>query len=142
MILGFASYVYPKTSLSHRVTLGPVHRFLGMSSWLIGLATMAVRSHEEFTPPGSHELLGSSSHFLGESSDLLHPNLSFTQFIPDRHPREVDLCIDLDVAFGGRPVLGGDEDPSDHDPGSGAAGHGSAVQSGETDGLRNQMAVL
>ncbi|GAX77908.1 hypothetical protein CEUSTIGMA_g5350.t1 [Chlamydomonas eustigma] len=49
VLVAFASYVYPKTSLSHRMALGPVHRFLGMSTWIMGVAAMATGIQEKVT---------------------------------------------------------------------------------------------
>jgi hypothetical protein len=42
-VLGFVSYLYPQLSQGFRISLGPVHRFLGMATWTLGLCTMAVR---------------------------------------------------------------------------------------------------
>lgn len=48
-LLGLAAYLWPKFSLSTRVALGPVHRFLGMSTWALGMATIATGVQEKTT---------------------------------------------------------------------------------------------
>ena len=45
--LGFAAYLWPKFSLATRVALGPIHRFLGLSTWGLGLATAATGIQEK-----------------------------------------------------------------------------------------------
>ena len=42
LLIGLGSYVYPKAPLSHRMALSPVHKFLGISTWVLGLMTMMV----------------------------------------------------------------------------------------------------
>lgn len=59
--IGFCSYLYPKASLSDRLALGPVHRFLGIATWVTGLATCAVstatRWHGRMFAQGLHRCL-------------------------------------------------------------------------------------
>jgi hypothetical protein len=47
--LGVAAYLVPKFSLANRVALGPIHRFLGLSTWAMGLATAATGIQEKTT---------------------------------------------------------------------------------------------
>lgn len=42
-------YVWPRLSLSHRLALGPVHRFWGMAAWLAGLGAVATGLQEKVT---------------------------------------------------------------------------------------------
>ncbi len=43
-LLGFTAFFYPKYSKGARDTLLPYHQFLGRATFLLGLATMAVRA--------------------------------------------------------------------------------------------------
>ena len=44
--LGFWAYLAPKLSLANRQALGPVHAFLGQTTFVLGLATMMVRKQQ------------------------------------------------------------------------------------------------
>jgi cytochrome b-561 len=47
--LGCAAYLWPKFSLATRVALGPIHRFLGLATWCLGLAAAATGLQEKTT---------------------------------------------------------------------------------------------
>lgn len=40
--VGFISYLYPQMSLADRMAFGPIHRFFGIATWCVGLATCSV----------------------------------------------------------------------------------------------------
>lgn len=41
--VGLWAYLWPGWTLPHKLALSPLHRFGGCATWLLGLATMAVR---------------------------------------------------------------------------------------------------
>lgn len=48
-MLGFGAYLWPKLSLAQRRALGPWHRLLGLSIFLVGCCTMALGLQEKAT---------------------------------------------------------------------------------------------
>lgn len=49
LCLGLYAYVWPKFHIAVRIALGPVHRFLGITTWVLALSTMAAGFQEKVT---------------------------------------------------------------------------------------------
>ncbi|KXZ47371.1 hypothetical protein GPECTOR_36g92 [Gonium pectorale] len=47
--LGAYAYLWPRLGLPQRLALGPVHRFVGMTAWVAGLAAVATGVQEKLT---------------------------------------------------------------------------------------------
>ena len=50
-LLGAAGFLWPKFSKSGREVLAPYHVFLGRATFIVGLATMAVRPASSTSSP-------------------------------------------------------------------------------------------
>ncbi|EFJ50224.1 hypothetical protein VOLCADRAFT_116942 [Volvox carteri f. nagariensis] len=49
VLVGLYSYVWPRLGLSHRMALGPLHRFWGAAAWLAALGAVATGLQEKVT---------------------------------------------------------------------------------------------
>ncbi|KAG1663800.1 hypothetical protein FOA52_004358 [Chlamydomonas sp. UWO 241] len=60
---GIVAYLYPQLSLPFRQSLAPLHKFVGMATWVCGLAAMATGLQEKatFTQTGK-SLAGDALH--------------------------------------------------------------------------------